>query len=398
MSTAPNARRTIYTWMVRPLMTTANSQPCLENSSAWDHGPSFCLSSNSVSYSTILHDLTRIRFSDQEAQRHWGNIVRHEKSLSKLIGRDVGISTAACDYLVNIAGVLSEPRIIPLHVLLDKENCIIRDDLTGLYNRRYFNRELPTEIERYARFGTSFSLVMLDLDHFKNFNDTYGHAAGDVAIKSTADVIYSNARLYDRVVRYGGEEFTAILPQTNKSEAVVVAERIRCAVQESQIVFSGRHLGALTVSAGVSTFPLDALSMEQLVQNADQALYKAKSDRNRVAVYEDTKREHPRLPLHAPVKVLSFEDSAPTPLGLAKNISAGGLLCESSKSIPRKPSLAIVIEDGLRSVSMRLNADVVRVTDAGKGNYHLGVSFRIDSDEMKEDLMRLIISLSNPIR
>jgi len=162
----------------------------------------------------------------------------------------------------------------------------ITDGLTGLYNARYFYERLDDEISRAERYGHELSLFMLDIDHFKRYNDTFGHLSGDEALKHLARILRESSRDTDTVARYGGEEFCVILPETPPEKAVVLAERIRSAVEVSSFdAGSGRNEMKLTVSIGISTMPKGLVLSEELVRMADKALYKSKdSGRNRVSV------------------------------------------------------------------------------------------------------------------
>ena len=159
----------------------------------------------------------------------------------------------------------------------------IRDDLTGLYNRRHFELLLKEEMERWRRYGHPFSLLMLDIDHFKDINDTYGHRCGDEVLHSVAKIINQTARPIDRVCRYGGEEITIILTEPSETGGFAMAERIREAVGSQAILVGPGHDVKLTVSIGVAAFPEDAGSEDELIAAADRALYMAKdAGRNRV--------------------------------------------------------------------------------------------------------------------
>ena len=153
----------------------------------------------------------------------------------------------------------------------------LTDALTGLKNRRAFDRMLATEHARVLRTRSSVGLLMVDVDHFKAYNDQYGHQAGDQALRAVAGAIQSEARTYDHVTRYGGEEFSVILPDTHVADARAVAERIRLAVQ----ALKGLHR-PVTVSVGIAMSTAQSTPAE-LVSRADQALYQAKqAGRNRV--------------------------------------------------------------------------------------------------------------------
>jgi diguanylate cyclase (GGDEF)-like protein len=157
------------------------------------------------------------------------------------------------------------------------ERLLIVDEKTGLYNFREFRRRLKEEWERAQRYENPLSLVMLDLDHFKQLNDTLGHQAGDRVLKEFAMLVAGGARANDIAARYGGEEFSVILPHTDVAMAVRVAERIRNAVKEF-VFIEEESPSRITVSAGVATYPssphLD--SLDALIRAADLALYEAK--------------------------------------------------------------------------------------------------------------------------
>ncbi|HEX4462066.1 MAG TPA: sensor domain-containing diguanylate cyclase, partial [Polyangia bacterium] len=155
------------------------------------------------------------------------------------------------------------------------------DGLTGLYVRRYFDMRVAEEIERARRFGTSFALVMLDLDDFKRLNDTYGHLVGDRALRDVATLAASQLRGVDLAARYGGEELAFLLPRTNLADAHAVAERIRAAVEGHE--FDGLHI---TASLGVAGWTEAGVELpERLVERTDAALYRAKAaGKNRVEI------------------------------------------------------------------------------------------------------------------
>ncbi len=157
------------------------------------------------------------------------------------------------------------------------------DGLTGLYNRRWLDQFLLRQMSRARVSGESLSIAMIDIDHFKNFNDTYGHQVGDFVLVSIADCLRNSLRPTDLTARYGGEEFTVILPQTSGENAMIAAERVRESVSSLNLVTpGGLELPPLTISIGVSELTASE-SMEQLIEAADRALYTAKeSGRNRV--------------------------------------------------------------------------------------------------------------------
>ena len=164
------------------------------------------------------------------------------------------------------------------------EELSITDGLTGLYNHRHFYLKIEEEMKRAERYGHPLSLIIADIDHFKHYNDTHGHPAGDALLKGISSCIKGNARGQDLVARYGGEEFSIILPETGKEAAVMVAERIRRCVSGQPFPYKEPQPGGnLTISLGVATFPVDSGDVKGLVDMADSALYRAKEGgRNRV--------------------------------------------------------------------------------------------------------------------
>jgi diguanylate cyclase (GGDEF)-like protein/PAS domain S-box-containing protein len=161
----------------------------------------------------------------------------------------------------------------------------VRDALTGLYNRRYLEEVLEREVRRAARAAQSLGVLMIDLDHFKTFNDTYGHDAGDAVLRETGSSLSRGIRAEDFVCRFGGEEFVVILPTASLEAACARAERLRLKMKELTILHHGRSMGMLTVSIGVAVFPEHGVSPQELMAAADAALYEAKrGGRDQVSV------------------------------------------------------------------------------------------------------------------
>lgn len=161
------------------------------------------------------------------------------------------------------------------------------DQLTGLLNRREFDRMLAEETERARRFNRPLALLMLDLDHFKVINDEHGHPAGDAVLQGLARRLKGELRSVDRLARYGGEEFAVILVETSPAAALETAQRLRSAVQREPFALPSGPTLPLTISAGVAVLPVHAPDAPELVRAADRALYAAKhAGRNRVMLAE----------------------------------------------------------------------------------------------------------------
>ena len=167
------------------------------------------------------------------------------------------------------------------------EELSITDGLTGLYLSRYFKQRLKEEFYRAERTHGQLSLMILDIDHFKRFNDNYGHPAGDVILATVAERVLANARKVDLTARYGGDEFVILLPDTSADEALLLAERLHLAVSTEPVMLADKKTTVnLTVSIGVATYPTHAATIEELVKRSDEALYWIKSHgRNRIRLY-----------------------------------------------------------------------------------------------------------------
>ena len=160
----------------------------------------------------------------------------------------------------------------------------VRDGLTGLFNRRYLQEVLEMEASRCRRKKEAFSLVFLDIDHFKRFNDSQGHPEGDMVLKTLAVLLTERLRKNDVIARYGGEEFLILLPETPKANGIYCAETICSLIAGYDFIGTqGQSLGQVTVSIGIATFPDDGAGVEDIVLRADEALYAAKhGGRNQV--------------------------------------------------------------------------------------------------------------------
>ncbi|HEX9203903.1 MAG TPA: sensor domain-containing diguanylate cyclase, partial [Vicinamibacteria bacterium] len=184
-----------------------------------------------------------------------------------------------------VLGILANQAAATVSLIKDREQqkeLAVRDGLTNLYNRRAFNELLAQAVAREDRQGGRLALILLDLDHFKKLNDTYGHPAGDEALRATARVLTQHLRKGDQAARYGGEEFVVILPGTEEEGALHLADRVREALHTHRLVFEGARI-ALSASLGAAVWPGDGKDPEALLGAADRALYASKqAGRNKV--------------------------------------------------------------------------------------------------------------------
>jgi diguanylate cyclase (GGDEF)-like protein len=284
-----------------------------------------------LAYSILLFVLARLDLPSGRARTCWEQVLGEWRSMNARLGEPVDLRIAVLQYFLRRDRKLQNPAIVELRVLHRTEDSAIVDDLTRLYNFRHFQERLHEEVRRAARYQRPLALLMLDADDFKAFNDTYGHLAGNAALRRLGQVLKRSVREVDFVARYGGEEFAILLPDTPKKGALRLAEKVRSAVEKARIG-GGLERPTLTVSVGLACFPGDATDETQLVERADRGLYMAKGHgKNLVKAFSDERREHPRIDalVHGRFSHLSGDSR---PLATC-NLSEGGILFTSREAV-----------------------------------------------------------------
>ena len=222
------------------------------------------------------------RLSEQAFSRLCIPLIAHRQPLGLLIlssGEKNFFDSTDVQPLESVADIFAS-AIQNAHYVETVQQLAFLDGLTGIFNRRYFETRIQDEMERAKRYHTELSIVMVDVDHFKRLNDEFGHMLGDEVLRQVSSLLSQRVRKTDVVCRYGGEEFVILLPQTAVHHAVVVADKLRCAIADWEFPGVSRPL---TISAGVAEFPDHATTRDDLLQAADAALYAAKqAGRNRV--------------------------------------------------------------------------------------------------------------------
>jgi diguanylate cyclase (GGDEF)-like protein len=227
-------------------------------------------------YQALSLLLGDISVPEERARVTFERLRAHQTRMKTALARAVGVKTAAMDYLENIERALNLKDDEQALTYSQLAQIAFQDHLTDLANFRYFMRRFTEEIKRADRYKHLLTVVMLDLDHFKRFNDSFGHPAGNRALEHVAQLLRAQVRETDLVARYGGEEFAMILPETTKTEAYELSQRIRAKIESSKVELPDTEAKTVTVSVGLATYPRDARNAESVLAGADEALYASK--------------------------------------------------------------------------------------------------------------------------
>ena len=341
-------------------------------------------------YPVIFHVLTNLEIEPEEAMEFWAEIITHYKRLVSILGRKVSLRTAFCDYFCSIHRSLKNPKVVEIQLFETTVKASRFDNLTGLYNRQSFDETLEREINRAKRHKKELSILFLDLDDFKEINDSFGHQTGDEVLKQVAKIVLNEKRSEDLAARYGGEEIVVIMPETSKVDSLGLGERIRQRVEEMRIDLNG-HTVKLTISGGLASFPENATDAESLLKCADNALYRAKgSGKNGISFFSQDKRRYMRIEIEHDVKVreLGFDDTQ-TQTGKGKNICFGGILFENKYALPIGTKIQLHIPHN-QNKPLFIIGTVVRVETFGSEQYDIGVAISfIEMDKtIKNEISR----------
>ena len=234
-------------------------------------------------FSDLLYSITHQYFPPEVAEDLWNKVLQHKYLLSTTLGRNVRIAVAALDFLSNITDNMDATTLVGEEQIEEIVGLSLRDGLTGLFNHTYFYQQIDFEVRRYVRYGSLVSLVLIDIDDFKEVNDTYGHREGDRILAAFGRTLMRVERDSDICCRYGGEEFAVILPLTDIHEAGAIANRLK--IELTERIPCGR---IVTVSIGVAACGKKIRTYRDLVEKVDAALYQAKGGgKNRVVIAVD---------------------------------------------------------------------------------------------------------------
>ena len=333
-----------------------------------------------VVFVELLYMLTDIRFEPDEARKHWEAVILHRKELEDAVGYEIALSVALVSYFVQVSPKLKHPKVIELKLFEETRASAYKDDLTGLHNFRFFQEFLRWEIKRCERSGGEFSIAMGDLDNFKYYNDRFGHDAGNDALKAVGEVLQQAGRDQDVVVRYGGEEFVLIMPETSKEDAGVVADRVCRAIAELELSPSPSKNG-VTMSLGVASYPVDAVAPEALIRCADRAMYTAKAKgKNQTQLYGANRRALRRVKVELKGEIRVLNDKG-VPFS-TMNISERGLSLRAKEALELNSMVEFILDVPGHGEGVKAYGRVVRVYDKVDGAYEMALAIMdIDSRE-----------------
>jgi diguanylate cyclase (GGDEF)-like protein len=340
---------------------------------------------------SFLKDLTRIVFGididDETLLKTWEEIFKSHLELKKN-KKTTDIRVIAFDYLVS-RGMLSNPKIMELENFKNFIEIVYQDPKTFSYNYLLLKTLVNYEIERINRYGGHFSLILIDIDNFKYYNDSMGHKFGDELLSEFARVVVSNLRRSDILFRYGGDEFVIFCPETRRIGARIVAEKIRESIKS---YFSEKCIN-ISVSGGTAVFPGDGNTFEELLEFADNLLYYSKTHgKNKIVdkfdlANENDRRAFPRYPMLSSNKVIIMCGDKEI-IGNIDNISKSGMfirvnnseadICKSKEMYLHKITL------DSREYVLDLPVELARISTDG-----IGIDFK--SNKSLEILVYLLL-------
>jgi len=325
-------------------------------------------------FQAVFHVFASLDVSQHLADKYWHGLLVHRQTMNQKLGRKIDFLPCLYDYLAASPHSLTKPRLIEEKAYARVIMETTHDSLTSMHNRHYFDEALEQAVSTAKRYGNDVSLLFLDIDNFKDINDTCGHQYGDTILQQVAGIIQSQKRESDIAARYGGEEFVLLMPHTESIRAFILAERIRLHIEKNLVGIEDRPM-EVTISGGLASFPQNSDNSSQLVQRADDALYLAKgAGKNIICLYKEEKRRYLRVKYQEPVKIkeLGFETS-PIFSGTSKDICIGGILFENDVALPigSRIQVSLPIQKGK---PLLLIGTVVRVEAYAQNLFDIGMS------------------------
>lgn len=329
-----------------------------------------------IVYQEALRFLAGKEFPPCKAKQYWHEVLAYRSQLFSMATLGGALRPTLLHYLHRVVREIHDPRIVEATHLQLIRKASITDGLTGLYHQTHFKDQLGKLLEMPQKpCGSHFAVVMLDLDHFKAYNDRCGHLTGDQALKLVAETIQINIRQGDIAARYGGEEFAILLHRVTEQQAFTVAERIRATVES--LPFPKRQQmpqGRLTISGGLAMFREGEDTVNSLIERADQELYRAKQQRNRICPHHDNIRQSVRHQMQSMVE-FTLPEGQSYATGLTFDISEGGISIGCDSQLSPGATLHLRFRRPFWPTDCELTAKVRHAKKDKNGIIRLGLQF-----------------------
>jgi len=262
-----------------------------------------------VVFQVVFDIVANLDLSPVKARNLWIKIWKYKNDLEKRINKKIDFRVVLLEYLLEINHKLKNPKIIEMNLFEKTKDSLIIDELTQLYNYRFFKNQLKYEIARALRMRSLFSILLIDIDDFKKINDTYGHEDANKLLKKFSKIFQKAIRKDDLAFRYGGDEFVIFLHNTNKLYGFETAEKIRNLIAKTKVKIDKNVTLSATISIGVSSFPLDAKHLSTLINKADKAMQMSKrKGKNCVSLYSISSRTLNRVKIVKNIIVRSLSE------------------------------------------------------------------------------------------
>ncbi|THB76490.1 MAG: diguanylate cyclase [Desulfobacteraceae bacterium] len=346
----------------------------LDDDQLIDRVADFAARNGTDTYQAILKILSDVDMDPEQARSDWDEIVRHRQDMTGRLNRKISLITAMTDYYGAKPAFKNNFKMVDIKSYEKTVRLSSHDVLTGLYNKGYLLGALDQHLSLAQRNTTDLSLLFLDIDGFKEINDTYGHYSGDLLLKRVAGIIKKELRVSDIASRFGGDEFVILMPNTFKANALILSERLRLAINSEPFELEGTEL-QITVSGGVAGFPVDAGKADHLLNLADSALYRAKgAGKNTISLFKEDKRRFLRVKFNRNIQIkqLGFADTRILS-GRSKDIAIGGILFKNPEPLPIGTRIQVSIPISENHEPLLLIGTVVRIETFGENDYDIGM-------------------------
>ncbi|MCK5599789.1 diguanylate cyclase [bacterium] len=338
-------------------------------------------------YVESLNIFVDIETKYKEAYEDWGQILESYNLMKDKFDPPPSLSVVILHYFMDNKKMISHPFIMDYFSYNNLKKNAIHDFLTGVYNRAFFHQIMRIELDRAHRYRTFLTLVLVDLDDFKQINDTLGHPAGDAVLQQFADLLRNELRGADYLFRYGGDEFAMLLPETDINGALLLCERL---------TVSSKNKMKIGFSSGISSYKIDAFGEKELIEHADTALYQAKRNgKGDVVTFLKERRRFYRLGKTFEF-LYRFQGVGDFVMSDGRNFSETGLLF--SAALPINLDQLLDISFRLPNLDERISGHgkVVRIEKMGDSLFEIGIDFMdLIPDTARESIKEFISELKS---